>query len=636
MNYKYLNTDGPKCERIPNCEFQFGSYINDYIRGITNQWLLIAPKANPAMLEMFRDRNASPFRDMEVWAGEFAGKYLTSAVQTLRINNSSELRSWLKSFVEILISLQDDDGYLGPWPDNYKLTNVDQRERLVWDTWGHYHLMLGLCLWYEESCDQKALECACKIADLMCNKYLNPQDKRLVDTGWPEMNLAPAHSLAFLYKLTGKQTYLDLAIQIVDEFAAENQDGQIAGDYVRQALAGKEFFETPKPRWESLHPIMALAELYWITGNEDYKTAFEQIWWSIVKLDRHNNGGFSSGEKATGNPYHLDAIETCCTIAWNAMTIEMLKMTSNSLAADELELSLYNSITGMHSSTGRWACYDTPMNGVRRASAQSSVFQSREGSPELNCCSVNSPRGFGFLSEWAVMSIPNGIIINYYGESEISTSLPTGENLTVIQQTDYPFDGKIKLEIKLDKPTTTILKLRIPQWSEHTEMSVNNAQLDNVTSGKYTVIEREWQNGDIIDIQFDMSLHFWKGEKECKGLASIYYGPILLTYDLRYNLSNSFSTDPQTRDIEKWNPANCMIDIPELDIDSVEYKKINYDQWLPPQLLFEFVSSNGKKVRLCDFGSAGEAGTPYCSWLPFTKGPSSVEFSNLKPLRTCR
>ncbi len=53
--------------------------------------------------------------------------------------------------------------------------------------------------------------------------------------------------------------------------------------------------------------------------------AFEHFWWSIVKYDRHNNGGFASGEQAQGNPYHQGAIETCCTIAWVATTVEMLQ-----------------------------------------------------------------------------------------------------------------------------------------------------------------------------------------------------------------------------------------------------------------------------------------------------------------------
>ncbi|SVB09705.1 uncharacterized protein METZ01_LOCUS162559, partial [marine metagenome] len=128
-------------------------FVGDYLKGITEQWLLIAPRANPGMLEMFRDRDASPLRQMVPWSGEFAGKYLTGAVQVLRVTGHSVLKSWLKKFVGILIGLQDDDGYLGPWSKQYRLTNTNVSERHTWDTWGHYHAMLGLMLWHEETRD---------------------------------------------------------------------------------------------------------------------------------------------------------------------------------------------------------------------------------------------------------------------------------------------------------------------------------------------------------------------------------------------------------------------------------------------------------------------------------------------------
>ena len=241
----------PKCSQIPQTTYRFRGHLADYLTGVTEQWLKAAPLANPAMLEIFRDRDRQPLRDLVPWAGEFAGKYLTSAVQILRLTQDKSLMPFIQNFVNQLIQLQAVDGYLGPWPKGSRLTgeapNVGGKAGNTWDAWGHYHIMLGLILWHEESGDKKALASAISIADLICQKFLGNTRNRLVDTGSTEMNLAVIHTLCLLYRKTKTERYLDMALEIVDQFAVEGPDGPLAGDYLRSGLAGNEFYETPKP-----------------------------------------------------------------------------------------------------------------------------------------------------------------------------------------------------------------------------------------------------------------------------------------------------------------------------------------------------------------------------------------------------
>ena len=235
----------------PQTQIELHGYLREYIDAITDQWLLVAPKANPAMLEMFHDREAYPWRDLSPWSGEFAGKYLTAATQVLRLTGDPRLEHWLRTFVERMLAYQDSDGYLGPWPKAYRLDNfvpyLGEKGLFTWDTWSHYHIMFGLLLWHDQSGDPRALEAAAHIADLICERYLD-KTPRLVDTGSTEMNLAPVHALCLLYQKVPALHYLAMAQQIVAEFAAQGPDGPLAGDYLRQALAGKAFYELPKPR----------------------------------------------------------------------------------------------------------------------------------------------------------------------------------------------------------------------------------------------------------------------------------------------------------------------------------------------------------------------------------------------------
>ena len=270
----------PRCDRASATTYEFRGPFAAYLDGVSERWLKVAPDSNPGMLEMFRDRDRKPARALVPWAGEFAGKYLTGAVQVGRLTGDPELRAYLANYVVHWVSLQAEDGYLGPWDEDHRLTgsapNVgdDGVEGPTWDAWGHYHAMLGLLLWHEETGEMSALTAARKIGDLLCDRFLGDRTPRLVDTGSTEMNLAPIHALCLLYRETGDPRHLALASQIVDEFEAVDAEGRpLAGDYLRAGLAGTEFHETPKPRWESLHPILGLAELYWLTGIESYRAA---------------------------------------------------------------------------------------------------------------------------------------------------------------------------------------------------------------------------------------------------------------------------------------------------------------------------------------------------------------------------
>ncbi len=610
----------PALDRIPQTTYSLQGPLAHYLKGVGDQWLKIAPAANPAMLEMFRDRDRLPRRNMVPWAGEFAGKYLTSAVQILRLTDDPDLKNYIKNFVDKMVRSQAEDGYLGPWPRTSRIANkapnVGIGGGLTWDTWGHYHAMLGLLLWHEDTRDKKALNCAIGIADLICKKYLGKKRRRLVDSGSTEMNLAVVHSLCLLYHKTKTPSHLEMAQQIVTEFAAEDERGPLAGDYLRTALAGDEFFKIPKPRWESLHPIQGLVELYWLTGEESYRQAFEHIWWSIVKLDRHNNGGFSSGEKAQGNPYHKGAIETCCTVAWIAFSIDMLRLTGNSVVADEIELSTLNSGLGLHSHTGRWVTYNTPMDGVRKASAHDIVFQAREGTPELNCCSVNGPRALGTVSEWALMRCPQGLALNWYGPGTLKTRLSPGIDLELEQSTEYPRRGRIEIKVTPSEPSRFVLKLRIPYWSARTRVALNSRPVKGISPGTYLELERQWQRGDKIVLELDFSLHFWVGEKQSRGKTSIFRGPVLLTYDRRLN-----SMDPAV--------------LPALDAGAMKGRLLANVDELPTVVVMEYTAPDGRKLKLCDFASAGAAGSPYISWLK-VGGVEKAPFGPLNPLRSSR
>jgi hypothetical protein len=578
-----------KFQSCDGATFKFEGALGQRIDANVNQWLLRAPQANPGLLEMFRVRDRQPVPKLVPWAGEFVGKYLLSAIQALRLSEDPALRQQVRSVIAELTATQAEDGYLGPFPKASRL-------RGNWDLWGHYHCLQALMLWHRATGDPAALTTCRRAADLVCSTYLDGP-RRVFDAGSHEMNMAIIHALGELHRLTGEPRYLRMMREI-------EKDWERAGDYFHSGLNGTEFFLTPRPRWESIHDLQGLVELYRITGDARYRAAFEHHWRSMARWDRHNTGGFSSGEQATGNPYSPAAIETCCTIAWMAMTIDMLRLTGDPRCADELELSTFNGALGAQHPSGRWWTYNTPMDGVREASAHSIVFQARAGTPELNCCSVNGPRSLGMLSEWAVMNDERGLVMNYYGPGRFEGKLPDASPVTLMCETDYPLSGRVRVRIETRRAKEFPIQFRVPNWARDSILKVNGKPMAGVLAGRYLEVNRRWKAGDAVELDLNLAPRFVTGDREAAGKVSVYRGPLLLAYDQRHN---AFDEDEI--------PALDLQRLPEMKIISASTKSHPTNPAGSPWLLVEIPASPGGALRLCDFASAGAAGTRYRSWL---------------------
>lgn len=562
------------------------------IQANLEQWLLRAPAANPNMLEMFyrRDRHL-PYPTPVPWAGEFAGKYLISALQALRMTDDARLRALLESFTAGLMAAQDEDGYLGPWP---------KHERLLthWDLWEHYHVMLDLMLWHDTTGDPRALACARRIADYVCAVY--PEGgRRPIEAGTPAMNLAMLHAMALMHRRTGEPRYLAMARRFEEDLAKD-------GDWLEKGAAGVPYHQLPGsgPRWESLHIVQGLVELFRISGELRYRDAAVNLWNSIRENDRHPSGAFSTHEQAFGTIHAHGSIETCCTVAWMALSVDVLRLTGDPAVADELEWSTWNQCLAAQHPSGSWCTYDTPMNGVRAPSYHQINFQYRPGSPELNCCSVNAPRGLGMLSDWAVLHDGSTIVLNYYGPSSFSMVCDNGVNLKIRQETRYPVDGLVKILLEPDAPIAFPLRLRIPGWAKQAEVRVNDAmETSSPQAGSYFTIERTWTAGATITLILDMPIRTVTGAPPDRfGRVAVLRGPLLLAFDAFFN------------DIEASQ-------IPDIAIETIALEPVaaalsKHVGRFAPMGLWRAMAADGTQILLCDFASAGAHGTEYVAWLP--------------------
>jgi hypothetical protein len=272
---------------------------------------------------------------------------------------------------------------------------------------------------------------------------------------------------------------------------------------------------------------------------------------------------------------------------------------------DALERSFWNGVLGSQHPSGRWWTYNTPMNGVREASAHTIVFQSRAGTPELNCCSVNAPRGLGMVSEWGVMRRGRDIALHYLGPMSASVPLEDGSSLDILTTTSYPFNGKVDLLFQNHSSQEVTVHVHRPGWAPSPRMTgpwQESSAHDDVTL-------RCPAKGKVqASLDFDMPLHYRIGDMEQIQRVAIYRGPILLAYDQTLNLFDDRK-------------------IPVIDLRRLaEARVVTGDRptshpWRPaPWLVVDLPALDGS-VRVADFASVGAVGTTYRSWLPASPIP---------------
>ena len=155
--------------------------------------------------------------------------------------------------------------------------------------------------------------------------------------------------------------------------------------------------------------------------------------------------------------------------------------------------------------------------------------QAEEGACQLGCCTVNGPRTLGMLADWGLLLLPvapgadtpAGAVLNFFGPCVMKAQLGATA-LTLAQTTSYPFSPGVQIRVGVSAAATSnfALWVRIPAWSEETELSVNGASVA-APAGDYAKIDREWRDGDEIEVRFDFRIRCWTNRTDLVGLTTM-------------------------------------------------------------------------------------------------------------------
>jgi DUF1680 family protein len=248
---------------ITNMELR--GFVREKIDGNVDRWVLTMLENNENVIGGIRRANAGepqiPYKGCLLEQNEFFGKHLTGLSFCYSLTARQDVLEAGNEMVAQLAAAQGKDGYVGVHYGDDRLDGSD----FNWDLWGHYHTIYGLAEWYRRTGNETALQVAVKAADFCIDHFAD----RSYSYGWESVNYAIGHGYAVLHGITGEERYLREAVRLVRDY------WPLHGNWMNDALEGKELYQSELPRWEVLHAIMTLSALWESTGEQAYYDAFD-------------------------------------------------------------------------------------------------------------------------------------------------------------------------------------------------------------------------------------------------------------------------------------------------------------------------------------------------------------------------
>jgi len=415
------------------------------------------------------------------------------------------------------------------------------------------HLMTAACIHHRATGKSSLLNIAKKTGDYLYETFKG-RDRRLAHFGFNPSNIMGAVEL---YRTTQDNKYLQLAQIFVD------MRGSAPGgtDQNQDRTPLRKETEAVGHAVTANYLYAGAADVYAETGDKSLFSALERIWENVVLQKMYITGAtgalhrgvslaWDSLHEAYGREYQLPNStaynETCANIANAMWNWRMLAITGEARFADIVELVLYNSALSGISIDGKNFFYTNVLRRTKDTPLLSWDLPTRQPYLSCFCCPPNIVRTIAKVHGWAYSISDKVVWVHLFGSNVLDTALPDGSRLKLTQETDYPWDGKIKITVhNAPSKEKLTMMLRIPAWSKKATLKVNSKRVpisqkiakwgpniawEDLQPGKYAQLSRIWSKGDIIELDLPMPVLLIQANplvEETRNQVAIKRGPIV-------------------------------------------------------------------------------------------------------------
>lgn len=447
------------------------------------------------------------------------GPYYADGLLPLgQLLGDEELIAKADDWVESFLSWQQDDGWIGPRSAAF--------DRYPHDTWPRAVVLKVLQQHYETNNDDRSLDAARQFCRLLFESELD--ERPLSDWGkfrWQELALG----VHWLYEETGEEWLCDLGHDLAEQ----------GYDWISHFTGGRRLYDfeydRPAPEWTHETHVVNTAmgiKTPAIHYRQSQSTTAETVQDALLILDAYHGqatGVFTGDENLAGRD-PTRGTELCAVVEF-MYSLEKLIATFGQVAlADRLERVAYNALPATFTSDMQHHQYDQQANQVMCSIGDYPWTNGPDANlfgiePNYGCCTANLHQGWPKFVKHLWMASDSGLVAPCYGPSEVTTTID-GVDVTVIEDTEYPFADTVELIVESSDAVTFSLGLRIPGWSTAGTITLPDGSKVREQGGQFVTIDRKWTNEERVELTFDIPVTCRRGYQ---GSVSLTRGPLVFS-----------------------------------------------------------------------------------------------------------
>ncbi len=561
------------------------------------------------------------FQDSDV------AKWLEAAAYSLAVYPDPDLEARVDEVIAVIAKAQQSDGYLNTYytvkEPGKRWTNLREHHELYCAG----HMIEAAVAYYEAVGKRQLLDVMCRMADHIDSQFGPEEDKRQGYPGHEEIELA----LVKLYRVTGEKRYLQLADYFVrqrgqqphyfEEEARQRGEKDITlthglwdHSYTQSHLPVLEQTTAEGHAVRAVYLYSGMVDVAMETASDDLLETCRTLWQNVTKQRMFITGGIGSqgyGEAFTVDydlPNDTAYTETCAAIGLVFWAKRMLQVDLHGSYGDVMERALFNNVLSGISWDGRRFFYVNPLEVRPDVAAYRQdhrhVETERQGWFGCACCPPNVARLLASLGQYIYTQNDEEVSVDLFVGSEARFTVQN-EVVQLRQETQYPWDGTVRLQLQLDEPLAFQLAVRIPSWCRRPELAINGelVELPKVTEKGYACLRRSWSDGDTVELQLPMQperVYAHPAVSENAGRTALMRGPVVYCLEEVDNGS-------QLRDVQcpldaaiaeetgigDWPqaialtfdgfrtrfPANALYAMGQLELEAVPVKAVPYFLW---------------------------------------------------------